>query len=108
MPAVLIATDIVKCPHTPGVAGPVTAPKLTVGTTAAPVLTGLGSVAGCPIVPPPATNVACSLVTITGGKATKLKVGNLPVLLGSLAATAAGSPGGSLSVTPGQSKLIAI
>lgn len=66
MPAVLIATDIVKCPHTPGAAANVTASKLTVGTPAA------------------------------------------PVLLGSLVATAAGSPGGSLSVKPGQSKLTAI
>lgn len=108
MPAVLVATDIAKCPHTPGAAAPVTAPKLTVGAAATPVLTGLNAVVGCPIVPPPASNVACSTVTITSGKAGKLKVGGTPVLLSTLAATAAGSPGGSLSVSAGQSKLIAV
>ena len=41
-------------------------------------------------------------------KASKLKVGGTPVLLGSLAATAAGSPGGALSVVPVQIKLMAV
>jgi hypothetical protein len=108
MPAVLIATDTVKCPHAPGAAANVPAPKLTVGTIPAAVLTGLGPVAACNHVPPPAGNVPCTTVTITAGKATKLKVGGAPVLLGSLVATAAGSPGGSLSVAPGQTKLVAV
>jgi hypothetical protein len=110
MPAVLVATDVVKCPHTPGAAVNVPAPKLTVGTVPAAVLTGLKSVAGCTHLPPPAGTVACNIVTIITGTASKLKVGGNAVLLGSLTATAAGSPGGpfSLSVTPGQSKLTAI
>ncbi|XHS77624.1 hypothetical protein ACFJGW_18150 [Burkholderiaceae bacterium UC74_6] len=109
MPAVLIATDIVKCPHLPpGAAGQVPAAKLTVGVAAVPVLTGLSAVMGCTNGPPPPGMSPCGAVTITGGKAGKLKVGGVPVLLGSLAATAAGSPGGALSVTAGQSKLMAV
>jgi hypothetical protein len=106
MPAVLIATDQVKCLHAPGVAQNVTAPKLTVGgSPPAAVVTNLLAVTGCPQVSP---NVPCSTVTITGGRATKLMVGGAPVLLGSLVATAAGTPGGALAVVPSSTKLIAV
>ena len=108
MPAVLILTDTVKCLHSPGAATNVPATKLTVGTPPAAVLTDLKPVVGCSHIPTPMANVPCTTVTISVGKATKLKVGGTPVLLGSLVATAAGSPGGPLSVTPGQTKLVAI
>ena len=108
MPAVLILTDIVKCLHSPGAATNAPATKLTVGNPPAAVLTDLQPVVGCSHIPPPVANVPCTTVTITVGKATKLNVGGAPVLLGSLVATAAGSPGGPLSVTPCQAKLLAI
>ena len=106
MPSVLISTDTVKCPHSPGAATNVSAPKLKVN--GAPVLIDLKPVTGCPITTPPATNVACKIVTITSGTASKLKVNGSAVLLSSLVATAAGSPGGPMSVTPGQTKLLTI
>jgi len=106
MPNVLVSSDIVNCPHLPGAAANVSAVKLTV--QGKPVLTGLGSVTGCSNVPPPPAKVPCTTVTIIGGKAAKLNVSGTSVLLASLAATAAGSPGGALSVVPGQVKLIAI
>lgn len=106
MPNVLVLSDIVKCLHSPGAATNVPAVKLTV--QGKPVLTDLGPVTACSNVPPPPAKVQCTTVTIGGGKAAKLKVGGTPVLLASLVATAAGSPGGALSVTPSQIKLMAI
>lgn len=106
MPNVLISSDSVKCLHAPGAATNLPAAKLTV--QGKPVLTDLGPVVGCNNVPPPPARVPCTTVTISSGKATKLKVGGTPVLLGSLGATAAGSPGGALSVVPGQAKLMAV
>ena len=104
MPNVLISTDTVKCLHAPGAATNVPAAKLKV--QGKPVLTDLGPVVGCSNTVSPAT--PCLAVAINSGKASKLKVGGTPVLLGSLAATAAGSPGGALSVVPVQIKLMAV
>lgn len=109
MPAVLTATSTVTCPHVTGVAAQVSAPKLQVMGQA--VLTGLGAVAGCPWMPPPATNVKCTTVSISSGQATKLTVGGVGVLLASLAAKAdapPANPGGPLIVTASQAKLTAV
>ena len=99
MATVLTNLHVLTCPHM-GTVKKTLAPKLVVQTQQ--VLTNVGPVitATCQTPVPPATNVKCSTVTITAGKATKLKVGGAAVLLSTLAATAAGTPGGSLVFAP--------
>ena len=106
MPFVLTDADTIVCVHTTGSAAKVLAPKLQVQNKA--VLTNLKAVTGCDWVPPPSSRVACTTVTITGGRATKLKVGGVGVLLGSLTGNAVGTPGGPLSVATSPKKLTAI
>ena len=109
MPAVLTATSKVTCTHIKGLAGKVIASKLQVRGAA--VLTGLGPVTGCPWSPPPASNVKCTTVSISSGKANKLQINGVSVLLSSLAAKAdapPANPGGPLIVTPSQTKLTTV
>jgi hypothetical protein len=102
MAFVLTNLHVLNCPHVaPATKTP--APKLVVETQA--VLTNVGPVTGCTNTPTMATptNVVCTTVTISAGKATKLKVGGTPVLLSTLSASAASppaNPGGPLVYVP--------
>lgn len=104
MAKVLTNADSVNCPHSPGAAAKTVSAKLKVGGNA--VLVGLGPVSQCSATAAP--NVPCGAVTLSAGRATKLFAGGSAVLLDTLKATAAGNPGGSLSVLPQQSKLTAV
>lgn len=100
MPTVLTNLHVLSCPHA-GSVKKTTASKLVIQTQ--PVLTNVGPVTMCPLVPPPSSNVKCTVVTITAGQATKLKVGGTPVLLSTLVASATAppaNPGGPLVYVP--------
>src|SRR5512139_255600 len=98
MPTVLTNLHVINCAHGFPVTK-TTASKLVV--QGQPALTNLGP-ANCTLAPPPMSNIACTAVTITAGKATKLNVGGTPVLLSNLAAKALppANPGGSLVFLP--------
>lgn len=104
MATVLTNADSVTCPHSPGAAAKTTSAKLKVAGN--PVLVGLGPVSQCSATASP--NVPCGVVTVSAGQALKLFAGGSAVLLDTLKATAAGTPGGPLSVLPQQSKLAAV
>lgn len=108
MPPVLILSDSVACPHPSGLATKTPAAKLTVGSAATPVVTGMTAITGCLNGPPPMGATPCSAVTNITGAATKLTVGGQPVLLSTTKGQAVGTPGGALTVTASQTKLNAV
>jgi len=114
MPFVLTTdpSDTVTCQH--GAALTMNpAAKLQVQNK--PVVTDVPAVTappGCPIKPTPAlpNNVPCTTIKVTGGLATKLTIGGVPVLLDTVAGSALppASPGGALIAVVGPKKLSAV
>ena len=110
MPAVVTATSMVTCAHEGKVA--VTGvPKLTVGGSPVVVAAGVVGqpIAGCSIVPPPATNAPCTLVLgpliNPPSLATKLFVSGNPVVLATLQGTTNGELAG-VTPQPGLSAIV--
>ena len=120
MPGVLTAGSNVTCGHSPGKVTTTGSPKMSVSNQ--PVLLKLGimgkPVSGCST--PPAADVSgptakpcTSVTTVSTGEATKLTIGNQPVMLDTLAGQTDGmvgkvTPQLLLSATAIQTKLTAI
>lgn len=120
MAGVLTAGSNVTCGHSPGKVTTTGSPKLKVSSQ--PVLLKLGimgkPVAGCSTVAAadvsgPTAKPCTSVVSVSSGEATKLKIGGMPVMLDTLAGDTDGmvgklTPVSALSATAGQTKLTTV
>lgn len=112
MPAALTESSTLKCTHQGSIQLHAGQSKLTVNGSKVLVAGDLAgaAIAGCMLVPPPATNVTCATVaTAIGGVALKLKVDGKGVLLESIQGQTSGSVGGTPQTwsvqSAGQTKL---
>jgi hypothetical protein len=100
MPSVLTVASAVTCPHQASVATSGTS-KLTVSGSAALLAAGIAgqTVSACPISDSSSTTKCRTVLSVTGGLATKLTVGGAPVVLESLIGVTDGvSPAGNALV----------
>jgi hypothetical protein len=117
-PVALVGTDPILCTHaTPGPVKVTPTGKLCVAHVPVLVLSDVvGAAVTCTMNDPTHGIKKCvTVVAVTGGKAAKLAVGGVPVLLSTLAGTTDGvvppappdPPGVHLKVVAGQSRLAA-
>lgn len=103
--------DTATCQHGAALTKVPAAKLLVQGKPVVTDLPAVGAMPTCPMVPTSATpsNVPCTVIKVTAGQATKLKVGGVPVLLATVAgsASAPASPGGALMAVVGPKKLSA-
>lgn len=116
MSAVLTVQSQVSCPHQGQVMVPIPSQaRLRVGGLAVlPADVSFNPIQGCRTQPDPQTStVPClAVANLTGGQATKLRVGGRPVLLATLAGSTTGRtvndiPAPALSADAGQTRLTA-
>ena len=101
MANVVTTVSTVTCGHGPGKVTLTSTAKLKIGNDPVVLAISGAPVAGCTTVPDPNTTTKlCTTATADAGTATKLRVGNQPVLLDTLS----GSTDGTISGT--QQKLL--